>query len=793
MKKIVLMVLLLSASAVAVMNFSFDETYPGLTSNSVVEIVYDSVGIWLGSVGGASYSTDEGQNWQTFRKGSGLYSNLVSAVAASKYNGTTYICVGTLHSEQMAGQSNEFGDGFSLTTDYGASWDTLMPHQANWVGMLSYDLDIYQDDIYSACWYGGLIRLMDAGQNREDSLWDNLYLNASDSIDLWVDSTFYNYTNYYFSVKVDTSLAPDTISVFAGSAEGINRFIFTRYGDGSKQNTAWNIAHSADDDGESLPGNFVVGLAINGRPGRVYDVFIEGDYAYVAHDFEGLWILDISNPDSLTAVGSCDTPGRAYGVTVQGDYAYVADYDQGLQIIDISDKTNPELTGSLFLDGQAVNVCIDSVYAYVSNEIYGFEIVDVSDPSNPFEPYTNSYYTQGWGVYDIFVSDNYAYVAASGAGFLIFDLTISPDSSLADSALVGSYDSLTSVRAVVVDSNMAYVADLDSGLYAIDITDPANPTREAFVRPAGKAVSVFFDGDYIYVADKISLNMYRLVEDTTVALLLAGEFETPGTPLSVMVSGSNAYVADNYFGLQAIDVADTADISITGNFAPVCSTYIWAACRIGGGESSGQKYGVAYSPNYGKTWTTVIEEPAWDFAFIGDTVIVATDDGLYISDNYQDWTVIREVNDSDPSSQRKFYESGFYAVETVGSVIWAGGADGTVRFENGDSSVFRSQIRAEEHFAYPSPFSPIASTRKGTTIHYKPREDAEVTIKIYDFNLDLVRVVIENETRLAEVDADNDVWDGRNDNGDLVANGIYFYNIKFDYGEDLWGKVAVVK
>jgi len=789
MKKIVLLVLLLSTSAIAVMNFSFDETYPGLTSNSVVEIVYDSVGIWLGSVGGASYSTDEGQNWQTFREGSGLYSSLVSALAASKYNGTTYVCVATLHSEESGGQSNEYGDGFSLTTDSGVTWDTLMPHQANWVGMLSYDMDIYHDDIYSACWYGGLIRLMDAGQNREDSLWDNLYLNASDSIDLWVDSTFYNYTNYYFSVKVDTTLAPDTISVFAGSAEGINRFIFTNYGNGSKQDTAWNIAHRANDD-LSLPGNFVVGLAVNGRPGRIYDVFIEGDYAYVAHDFEGLWIVDISNPDSLTAVGDYDTPGRAYGVTVRGDYAYVADYDQGLQIIDISDKTNPQLTGSRSLGGQTVNVFVDSIYAYVSDEIEGFKIVDISDPENPFEPYTESYDTQGWGVYDIFVSENYAYTAADGAGFLIFDLTISPDSF---SVPVGVYDSLTSVRAVVLDSNMAYVADQDSGLCAIDITDPSSLTLETYVKPAGEAVSVFLDNDYIYVADKISLNIYRLVEDTTVALLLAGEFETPGTPLSVIVDNNIAYVADNYFGLQAIGVADTADISITGNFAPVCSTCVWAACRIGGGESIGQEFAVAYSPNYGKTWTTVIEEPAWDFAFIGDTVIVATDDGLYISDDYQNWTVIREVNDSDPSSQRRFYESNFYAVETVGSVIWAGGADGTVRFAGSDSSVFRSDVRKEEHFAYPSPFSPIASTRKGTTIHYMPPQTTTATIKIYDFNLDLVSVVIENETRTADIDADNDVWDGRNDNGDLVANGIYFYNIKLGTGEDWWGKVAVVK
>jgi hypothetical protein len=43
------------------------------------------------------------------------------------------------------------------------------------------------------------------------------------------------------------------------------------------------------------------------------------------------------------------------------------------------------------------------------------------------------------------------------------------------------------------------------------------------------------------------------------------------------------------------------------------------------------------------------------------------------------------------------------------------------------------------------------------------------------------------------VESDDIVWDGTNDKGSTVANGIYFYRIELDYGEDLWGKVAVIK
>jgi hypothetical protein len=491
MRKIILILFVFSTSAIAFMNYTLDEPYEGITSNSVIEIVYDdSTGIWLGTGGGVSYSVDDGQSWLTFGENSGLPRDEVSALAASVYNGTTYVWVANAHTEYQGGSGIPIGDGLSYTIDGGFSWYTDTVRAATWYGMLSYDMDMYQNHIYSACYYGGLIRSVDNGQS-----WENLYLNADDSSD-YVDSTYSSYSNRYFSVMVDLTLESyDTISVWAGSAYGINRFIFTNYDNVSlKQDTALQILYDPTDttlsEEERLPGNFVVALGVN---------------------------------------------------------------------------------------------CPDTV------------------------------------------------------------------------------------------------------------------------------------------------------------------------------------------------------------------SYIWAACRPGAGYT-GQSYGVAYSTNYGMTWTTAFSDSAWDFAFIGDTVIVACSHGLYISDgDYQIWDIIQEIEDS--TGQRAFLSSEFYAVEVVGSVIWAGGSDGTVRTADGGTtwSVYRSQLYPEDHYAYPSPFSPYASARKGATIHYRPSRDAYVTIKIYDFNLDLVQTLVENAFREGEIEADIDIWDGKNDKGDVVANGVYFYNIKLDTGEDWWGKVALIK
>jgi len=780
MKKIIFFLLILSSSALAIINMSLDEPYEGLTSNSVIEIVYDSSGIWLGSAGGASYLADGDTVWRTFRGNSGLHSTEVSALAASVWNGETLVCIATLHSELIAGESVPTGDGFSITTDGGETWlaDSLsQPDNATFYGKLSYDLDIYQNDIYSACFYGGLVRSMDAGHT-----WDNLYLNANDSTDQ-ANGIFSSYSNRYFSVMVDKTLAPDTISVFAGTAIGLNRFIFTNYDDISKQDTAWQIAHREADTESSLPGNHIVALDITGEPGRIYDMFVRGNYAYVAHDYKGLYVINISNPNSPSITGYYDTAGRVYGVFVDSVYAYVADFDS-LLILDITSST-PRRVAGINTSGRAVNVTVSGNYAYIANETRGLQIVDITDPENPGSLY--EHLITG-GVMDICVDSNYAYLAAGSNGMVIVDVA-DPESLIT----VASYDSLDFANEIAIDSSLVYIADRDRGLVVLDVADPANPTLVDSYGTPGECRSVYLGNDNIYTTDGIALRVFQLLPgDEGDTLAYIGGYDTPGTASDVAANGNMAYIADNYSGMQILNIAAADSIFTIGNFAPVCSTYIWAGCRVGVGETN-QDYGVAYSTDYGKSWTTVFYEPAWDFAFMGDTVFVATDNGLYYSDNYTNWEIITELDDV--TGLRKFFPSGFYAVEVAGSELWAGGADGSGR--SGDLGaawdVFRSQLYADEHFAYPSPFSPIASTRKGTTIHYKPSRTTDVTIKIYDFNLDLVATVVDGANRPGGVESDNDVWFGKNDNGELVANGVYFYNIKLGTGESWWGKVAVVK
>ena len=90
-------------------------------------------------------------------------------------------------------------------------------------------------------------------------------------------------------------------------------------------------------------------------------------------------------------------------------------------------------------------------------------------------------------------------------------------------------------------------------------------------------------------------------------------------------------------------------------------------------------------------------------------------------------------------------------------------------------------------FAYPNPFSPAAGTF--TRIRYELDAAANVDIRIFDFGMNLVRrLVDENQSAgIREV-----TWNGTDEDGLRVANGPYFYQVRTG-GDTFWGKILVIE
>jgi hypothetical protein len=68
-----------------------------------------------------------------------------------------------------------------------------------------------------------------------------------------------------------------------------------------------------------------------------YDLEIREARAYIAQDFEGMAVLDISDPIYPYEIGRYNSPESARYVTVQNSVAYLSDYRGGVQILDITE------------------------------------------------------------------------------------------------------------------------------------------------------------------------------------------------------------------------------------------------------------------------------------------------------------------------------------------------------------------------------------------------------------------------------------------------------------------------
>ena len=78
-------------------------------------------------------------------------------------------------------------------------------------------------------------------------------------------------------------------------------------------------------------------------PGAAYDVAYQDGYLYVADYFNGMTVIDASNPDSLVQVAQIRPSGasRCEKVSVSGTKAALLDTYDGIYIIDISVPSSP--------------------------------------------------------------------------------------------------------------------------------------------------------------------------------------------------------------------------------------------------------------------------------------------------------------------------------------------------------------------------------------------------------------------------------------------------------------------
>jgi hypothetical protein len=120
--------------------------------------------------------------------------------------------------------------------------------------------------------------------------------------------------------------------------------------------------------------------------GSAWDVFALGTYAYVA-DYNGIQVVDSSNPNSPPIIGGVDTPGHGRDVALANLFGYrvacIADGGSGLQIVDVLDPASPQIVGGVETDGVAEAVAVEGTWAYLADSWNGLLVTRITNPASP--------------------------------------------------------------------------------------------------------------------------------------------------------------------------------------------------------------------------------------------------------------------------------------------------------------------------------------------------------------------------------------------------------------------------
>ena len=230
---------------------------------------------------------------------------------------------------------------------------------------------------------------------------------------------------------------------------------------------------------------------------------------------------------------------------------------------------------------------------------------------------------------------------------------------------------------------------------------------------------------------------------------------------------------------------------------------IWAGTRLTT-AGAGEVNSISFSTDNGASWTVTGPTFAWDFAFTDGRVWAGTETGLLASsDQGQTWEAIT-VEDASFRDQLRGRVAG---LETVGKTLWVGADNGLgVTTDEGKTwqivtglvktqTVDTGQILGESgisekvrSYAAPTPFAPSEGER--TRIVYSLENEANVTIRIYDFASRLVTTLLDDVPR-AGGQRHAEMWDGMAA-GERVANGAYLYRLELTGGKVVFGKVVVL-
>ena len=837
-----------------------DDPLSGLRSNVGVDIISHKGAVWIGTSKGASYTLDNGVTWFTFDATNGLATGNIGAMYSS--GDTIWVAEATSididGQDFLAGAGVRFSSDQGITWEIPEDTSGILAESVFGGGRLVFDLTGDGKNIFAASFAGGLLGSDDGGIT-----WKRFHASFGDSIWHEDLSGAPPLTTRYFSAVADTAHGDSTILwagsaggiarfVFAPKAEKASSRRVTDYA----YSPADHFLYIAGETGLSrcnflLYNNWKSVFDTDGLPSNVVGQIhffggklLAGLLDSVGGDGVGIVITNadlgsITNITDPTIAAVSNTIGAAvYDFGGFNDqYLYVAGGTAGLYFSSDTGLSWAKIT----VDSNSI--LRNNVYAVTPDSLGDLWVGTDSGLTKLFVD------DSGLNVdssYHLVMADSPQVAGVGGSGASVREIAIQEfresGGALDSVALWTANHPISasgefSTHRIILDGTGAPVND--TTLFRTSRVDAfefyPNRTRVFFLGPDGmrSITSSEQQGN--------SVELYSSLRDSTrvpldaisssidyTAMLVVGDTFHVGTEDGFAVTTNSSFSQNRWHIVQA-NIQSFAHDSVSryhqagpqtlaGDFVTALGVQyrgidtlpmIWAATNGVGFSLKGfSRFDQSTIPSDSAKWEYIDSIPdatrnfpdsAWNFGFNGDTVFVATSDGLYFSTSSTGTFAPIDIFSNDPEIRIPLGAT-VNGVAVIDTTLWVVSDEGTASRPvdmGGIFDIHRAIDSTALVYAFPIPFSPESSAGDGLLkFHYRvPSNANSVSITIYDFSMNLVAEVTRNAARFPGSLAsgfESDKWNGRNGKGEIVAPDMYYFKVKFSNGDVRWGKIAVI-
>ena len=233
-------------------------------------------------------------------------------------------------------------------------------------------------------------------------------------------------------------------------------------------------------------------------------------------------------------------------------------------------------------------------------------------------------------------------------------------------------------------------------------------------------------------------------------------------------------------------------------------TTIWAASM--NADAQGETRGLSYTRDNGLTWNTALLGERIYNIFAKDSLVLASSQsGLWKSFDGENWAKYSPAIDTTFMVQSQILTDIVYTAvldeRLSDKKLWIGTGNGAAQssdLQGSSWSIFQTEYDSTDFYAYPNPFSPLNHNQLSgegyVRFHTGEIFNTQVELDIFNFAMEKVfqkKINLNNFNGALK-------WNGKDLNGNLVHNGVYFIRLK--YAPSLtksptafWDKLIVVK